>query len=143
MLMTAANTYLNLSDVLGDNISTVIKSTLFSKNSSYLWNTENGHDFLIENRLTINERNFDKINKLVNEYDPIGTTDTITRAIRLYRDRQIDKRTLLDAFRGKRIVFDDRLGSGLFGQQRGQTSDTSGVGNGDSANTIDTPRRTI
>lgn len=128
--------------VLGDDTNgAVIRSTLFSKNSCYIWSTENGYDFLIENRLTINERNFDKISKLVNEYAPIGTSDTITRAIRLYRDRQIDKRTLLDAFRGKRIVFDDRLSSGLFGQQRGQTSGTSGVGIGDSANTIETSRR--
>ena len=75
-IMTQANTFEHLTEDLQNNIGSIAKRVILFGNNAYLWSTENGYEFFIEQSLPIDEENYDKINNLLNIYG----TDEIGRA---------------------------------------------------------------
>ena len=128
--MTQANTFYHLTEGLQNNDGSVVKRVILFGNNAYLWSTENGYEFFVEQALTINEENYQEINKLLETY---GTDRWTTDAINsLERSKNSTERSLgyLDIAKSARNRFSNRQNN-----RYGKTSDGTGVDGNPVANT--------
>lgn len=89
-IMTQSNTFGKLTSELSDKSDgTVVKKVILYGNHAYLWSTENGYEFFVEQSLAINEDNYQKINDLLDTYG----TDEFTAAAINSIQRSEDKKT--------------------------------------------------
>ncbi len=120
--MTQANTFYHLTEELQNNDGSVVKRVILFGNNAYLWSTENGYELFVEQALTINEENYQEINKLLETY---GTDRWTTDAINsLERSKNSTERSLgyLDIAKSARNRFSNRQNN-----RYGKTSDGTGV----------------
>lgn len=95
-IMTQANTFEHFTEGLKDNTGSIVKRVILFGNNAYLWSTENGHEFFIEQSLTINEKNYDKINNLLSSYGTDEFTTTAINSIQRSKDKKARSRSLAE-----------------------------------------------
>ena len=138
-IMTQSNTFGKLTSELADkNDGSVVKKVVLLGNHAYLWSTENGYDFFIEQKITINEKNYQAINDLLETYGTDGFTEDIISPVQRGKDTKTGGSSSLDALRragNKRYTETVGQNSG----RAGQTSDRTGV---DEHNLSDTQGKT-
>ena len=89
---------------------------------SYLWSTENGYDFFIEQKLTINEKNYQAINDLLETYGTDEFTADAINSIQRSEDSTERSRGYIDIAKRTRDRANNRQN-----HRDGQTSDGTGV----------------
>ena len=138
-IMTQSNTLGKLTSELADkNDGSVVKKVILYGNHAYLWSTENGYDFFIEQKITINEKNYQAINDLLETYGTDGFTEDIISPVQRGKDTKTGGSSSLDALRragNKRYTETVGQNSG----RAGQTSNRTGV---DEHNLSDTQSKT-
>ena len=102
-IMTQSNTFGKLTSELSDKSDgTVVKKVILYGNHAYLWGTENGYDFFIEQKITINEKNYQAINDLLETYGTDEFTATAIGGIQRSGDKKTGSRSLADFARRER-----------------------------------------
>lgn len=96
-IMTQSNTFGKLTSELADkNDGTVVKKVILYGNHAYLWSTENGYEFFVEQSLAINEENYQKINDLLDTYGTDEFTAAAISGIQRSGDKKTGSRSLAD-----------------------------------------------
>ncbi|MBP3466495.1 MAG: hypothetical protein J6K01_02660 [Paludibacteraceae bacterium] len=122
-IMTQSNTFGKLTSELADkNDGSVVKKVILYGNHAYLWSTENGYDFFIEQKLTINEKNYQAINDLLETYGTDEFTEGNIDIIQRSEDKETRSRSLADLAKSTRDRFYNRQSAG-----DEQTSNRTGV----------------
>ncbi len=119
--MTQANTFYHLTGELQNNDGSVVKRVILFDNNAYLWSTENGYEFFVEQALTINEENYDKINNLLSTYGTDEFTATAISSIQRSKDKKTRSRSLANFARRER----SGENSGPIGQNSRRVSEIS------------------
>ena len=120
-IMTQANTFYHLTEELQNNDGSVVKRVILFDNNAYLWSTENGYEFFVEQVLTINEENYDKIINLLSTYGTDEFTATAISSIQRSKDKETRSRSLADFARRER----SGENSGPIGQNSRRISEIS------------------
>jgi len=113
---------------------TVVKKVILYGNHAYLWSTENGYEFFVEQSLTINEENYQKINDLLETYGTDRLTEDIISPVQRGKDTKTRGSSSLDALKragNKRYTETNRL----YSRQQEQTSDRAGINEYNFSNT--------
>ncbi|MBQ4358244.1 MAG: hypothetical protein II766_02565, partial [Paludibacteraceae bacterium] len=122
-IMTQSNTFGKLTSELADkNDGSVVKKVVLYGNHAYLWSTENGYDFFVEQKLTINEKNYQAINDLLDTYGTDEFTESNIDIIQRSEDKETRSRSLADLAKSTRDRFYNRQSAGAE-----QTSNRTGV----------------
>lgn len=96
-IMTQSNTFCKLTSELTDkNDGTIVKKVILYGNHAYLWSTENGYEFFVEQSLAINEENYQKINDLLDTYGTDEFTAAAISGIQRSGDKKTGSRSLAD-----------------------------------------------
>ena len=96
-IMTQSNTFGKLTSELADkNDGTIVKKVILYGNHAYLWSTENGYEFFVEQSLAINEENYQKINDLLDTYGTDEFTAAVISGIQRSGDKKTGSRSLAD-----------------------------------------------
>lgn len=96
-IMTQLNTFGKLTSELADkNDGTIVKKVILYGNHAYLWSTENGYEFFVEQSLAINEENYQKINDLLDTYGTDEFTAAAISGIQRSGDKKTGSRSLAD-----------------------------------------------
>ncbi|MBO5001573.1 MAG: hypothetical protein J6C66_02600, partial [Prevotella sp.] len=121
--MTQSNTFGKLTSELADkNDGTVVKKVILYGNHAYLWSTENGYEFFVEQSLAINEENYQKINDLLDTYGTDEFTADAINSIQRSEDSTERSRGYIDIAKRTRDRANNRQN-----HRDGQTSDGTGV----------------
>ena len=142
-IMTQSNTFGKLTSELADkNDGSVVKKVVLYGNHAYLWSTENGYDFFVEQNLAINEENYQAINDLLETYGTDEFTENIISPIQRGKDTKTGGGSTLDALRragnkrytetvrqnsGRTIQTSDRTGTNEYNLSDTQSEENGGV----------------
>ncbi|MBR6078024.1 MAG: hypothetical protein IKP63_06700, partial [Paludibacteraceae bacterium] len=122
-IMTQSNTFGKLTSELADKSDgTVVKKVILYGNHAYLWSTENGYEFFVEQSLAINEENYQKINDLLDTYGTDEFTADAINSIQRSEDSTERSRGYIDIAKRTRDRANNRQN-----HRDGQTSDGTGV----------------
>ena len=94
--MSQANTFEHLTEQLNEDIGSVVKRVIFFGNKAYLWSTENGYEFFVEQALPINENNYELLNSWVKTYGTDARTADALRNIEKLRNEKARKRSYIE-----------------------------------------------
>ena len=132
-IMTQANTYEHIAEHLKDNIDgNVEKRVILFGNRAYLWSTENGYEFFIEQSLAINEKNKNKINELLDTYGTDRWTADAINSLERSGNSTRRSRIYLDIAKSARNRFGDRQNNRYGEASNGTGVDGNLVANSDS-----------
>jgi hypothetical protein len=95
-IMTQANTFEHLTETLQNNTGEVVKRVIFFGDNAYLWSTENGYNFFIEQSLSINTRNYNTINAWIDTYGTDSKTFDVIRSIEKLRSTKERKHRYIE-----------------------------------------------
>ena len=138
-IMTQSNTFGKLTSELADkNDGTIVKKVILYGNHAYLWSTENGYDFFVEQSLAINEENYQKINDLLDTYGTDEFTAAAISGIQRSGDKKTGSRSLADFAKRER----SGENSGPIGRNSRRLSEISNGTGADEHNLSDTQGKT-
>ena len=138
-IMTQSNTFGKLTSELADkNDGTVVKKVILYGNHAYLWSTENGYEFFVEQSLAINEENYQKINDLLDTYGTDEFTAAAISGIQRSGDKKTGSRSLADFAKRER----SGENSGPIGRNSRRLSEISNGTGADEHNLSDTQGKT-
>jgi len=133
-IMTQANTYFQATDKLSKENGNVIKKIIFYGNNIYLWSTENGYEFFVEQSLLINESNYNVISHLLRTYGTSARIAAALRNIEKLRNARERKRRYIELAQQEGNNIYTSTNSGINGQQRLESSNRTGTNENTLAN---------
>lgn len=125
--MTQANTYNQLLSELAGKNGEAVKKVLFYGDNAYLWSTENGYEFLIEDKIEISDENEEDIIKAIEDYETYPVSRNISAAIQEFKDGHSKASRLIENLKQEGREAAGRLASGLLGR-KGTDPDRNGLG---------------